>query len=255
MKLIVANWKMNPTSRNGARQLFDAIGRRLKGRGRVEVAVCPPFVYLPSILDILSGRKKCQVKLGAQDCFWEEKGAFTGEISPLMLRDLKVKYVIVGHSERRKLIGETDEIINEKLRAVLGANLTPILCIGETAEERKKGKIFQVLEKEIREDLKKVPKSKIEKVVIAYEPIWAIGTNNPCSGDDALTAVLCIRKIVSQIFGKKGTRNIRILYGGSANSKNAQDYLFHDSINGLLVGSASLDAGEFVRIVKIGQSL
>jgi triosephosphate isomerase len=243
--LIVANWKMNPSSWKEAKQLFNSLKRGLRNIKKAEVVVCPPFPYLSIITNKLSF-----IKLGAQDCFWQEKGAFTGEVSPLMLKDLGAKYVILGHSERRQIIGETDEQIAKKIVEVLKFNLRPILCVGESAKEREKGETFHILEREIREGLKKVPKSQIEKVVIAYEPIWAIGTGKPCSPDDALTATLFARKIISQIFSKKAARNIRVLYGGSVNSKNAKDYLKEEGINGLLVGGASLKPKEFLKIVK-----
>lgn len=249
-KLIVANWKMNPASLAEAKRLLHSLNRGLRKKTKAEVVVCPPFVYLPLCLGVYPHTRKAKLfGVGAQDCFWEEKGAFTGEISPAMLRDLRVQYVIVGHSERRQLVGEDDEIVNQKLRAVLKANLRPILCIGETGEERKRGTAFKVLEKEIREGLKKVPKSQIERIVIAYEPIWAIGTKNPCSPDNALTASLFTRKIIGRFLSKKAARNIRILYGGSVDSQNAQDYLNSEWLNGLLVGGTSLRPQEFLKII------
>lgn len=222
-----------------------ALSRGLKDRNKAEVVVCPPLVYLSAL------KKNLPFKLGAQDCFWEEKGAFTGEVSPVMLRDLKVRYVIVGHSERRLLRGESDEMVSQKLRAVLKAGLSPIFCIGETAEEREKGMAFKLLEKQIRQGLKKVLKSQIEKVVIAYEPIWAIGSGKPCSPDDALTAALFIRKMLGKVFSKKAAKNIRVLYGGSVNPQNAASYLTGNWVQGLLVGGTSLEPREFLEIVRI----
>lgn len=243
--LIVANWKMNPTNQKAASQLFDSLKRGLKNIRKAEVVVCPPFVYLTSFKFQVSS-----FKLGAQDCFWQDRGAFTGEVSPQMLKDLGVKYVILGHSERRQVMGETDEMVNKKLKETLKLKLLPIVCVGETARERKKGETFQVLKREIGQGFEKVPKSQMSKVVIAYEPIWAIGTGNPCSADDALTAILFIRKVISQIFGMAAARKIRILYGGSVNSQNAGDYLSQEGVNGLLVGGASLKSKEFLKIVK-----
>ena len=243
--LIVANWKMNPLSQKAANQLFDSLKRGLRNVRKTEVVICPPFVYL-SRLKI----KDLRLKFGAQDCFWQDKGAFTGEVSPQMLKDLGVKYVILGHSERRQVIGETDEMVNKKLKEVLKLKLLPIVCVGETARERKKGETFQVLKREIKEGFKNVPKSQMSKVVIAYEPIWAIGTGNPCSADDALTAILFIRKVIFQIFGMAVAKKIRILYGGSVNSQNAGDYLSQEGISGLLVGGASLKSKEFLKIAR-----
>jgi triosephosphate isomerase len=247
--LIVANWKMNPTSQKEAKELFDSLKRGLRNIKKTEVVVCPPFVYL---LNLKS--KILNLKLGAQDCFWELGGAFTGEISPSMLKDLGVKYVIIGHSERRKILQETDEMIAKKLKAVLKLKLCPIFCVGETQKEREKGETFKTLEREIKNGLKKIPKSQIEKIVIAYEPIWAIGTKNPCRADDALTCALFIRKVISRISYKKTARKIRILYGGSVDSQNAKDYLKNQQINGLLVGGASLNPKEFLKIVKVAES-
>jgi len=256
--LIVANWKCNPTTLKETRQFFNAIKKGLKSNKKAEVVICPPFVYIEGLkikprrsrLATLRGRD-LRFKIGAQNCFWEEKGAFTGEISPRMLKDLGCQYVIIGHSERRQILGETDEMIAQKLKKVLELNLCPILCVGETAEERKKEETFKVLAREIKQGLKKVPKSQIEKVVIAYEPIWAIGVGNPCSSDEALTAALFIRKIISQIFSLRAAKNMRILYGGSVDFQNAKHYLQEEGINGLLVGGASLKPREFVKIVKL----
>ena len=252
--LIIANWKCNPTTLKEAKEFFNSLKRRLKSNKKVEVVICPPFVYLPILMGAsASARRRASfggLAFGSQDCFWEEKGAFTGEISPRMLKDLGCQYVIIGHSERRKIIGESDEMVAKKLQALLTVNLRPILCVGETAEERKKEETFKVLEREIRQGLKKVPKSQIEKVVIAYEPIWAIGSGNPCSSDEALTCALFIRKIISQIYSRRAAKDIRILYGGSVDSRNAKYYLQEEGINGLLVGGASLRPREFVKIVK-----
>jgi len=242
-KLIVANWKMNPTSRKEALRLFDSLKNGLRKVKRAEVVICPPFVYL-------SGLKKSQnLKLGAQDSFWEEKGAFTGEISALMLKDLGVEYVILGHSEKRA-IGESDEMIFLKIKKALEFKLRPIFCIGEKEEERKEGKAFVVLEKQIKSVLYKMPKNSILKIAIAYEPVWAIGTKNPCLPDEALKMSLFIRKVVSQIFDYKAARSVRIIYGGSVKADNARDYLAQKEISGVLVGGASLNPAEFLKIAS-----
>ncbi|MCD6500547.1 triose-phosphate isomerase [bacterium] len=245
--LIVANWKMNPTSLKKAKLLFNLIKRGVKNIKNVEVVICPPFVYLERFK--VQGTR---FKLGAQDCFWQEKGAFTGEVSPQMLKDFGVKYIILGHSERRQILRETDEMIAKKLKKVLQLNLKPILCVGETKKEKQKGETFKILKAQLEKDLKSILnlKSGILNLTIAYEPIWAIGTGNPCSVDDALTAILFIRKVISKIFSPKVANKIRILYGGSVNSKNADEYLREENINGLLVGGASLKPREFAKIVK-----
>lgn len=248
--LIVANWKCNPTTLKAASQLFNSLKKGLKNARKAEVVVCPPFVYLTSFKFRISS-----FRLGAQNCFWEEKGAFTGEVSPKMLKDLGVRYIILGHSERRQIMGETDEMVNRKIKEVLKLNLQPILCVGETERERKTGKTFQVLGREVKEGFKKVPRSQMSRIVIAYEPIWAIGTGNACSSDDALTAILFIRKIVSKIFSTRVAMKIRILYGGSVSSQNARDYLIQEGINGLLVGGTSLKPKEFLKVVKTASKL
>ncbi len=250
-KLVVGNWKMNPTTLAEAKRLSDLIKKGSKRIRNVEVVICPPFVYLATS----DKRQATKIKLGAQNCFWEEKGAFTGEISPKMLKDLGVKYVILGHSERRQILKETDETISDKVKEALKFGLQPILCLGETKEEREKGETYKILEKEIKEDLKKIPKTKIGKIVIAYEPIWAIGSGDPCSVPDAVATILFLKKIISQTFNKRAGKTIRILYGGSVNSQNAGDFLKERWIDGLLVSGASLVKKEFLKILKIAQKI
>jgi len=237
--LLVANWKCNPNTLKEARHLFNFVKRASKKNKKIEVVICPPFIYLSLFKGV-----KTNIKLGAQDVFWEKGGAFTGEISPLMLKDLKCKYVIVGHSERRRYFKETDETVNKKLKAVIEAGLTPILCVGETKEQRNRGETEKVLRKQIQNGLKGISKSKIQnsKLCIAYEPIWAIGTGNACGIKEAKKVLLFIKKRLS-------FKN-RILYGGSVNSKNSADYIKKANFQGLLVGGASLDAKEFIKIVK-----
>jgi len=246
--LVIANWKCNPVSLVEAKQLFNLIKRGLKNIKKVEVVICPPFIYIPTFQhsNILT------IKIGAQDCFWEKRGPFTGEISPLMLKNLGCYYVIIGHSTRRKL-GETDEIINKKVKAAIRAKLKPILCIGETFEERKKGKTFKVLQKQLKEGLKLILnlKSQILNPIVAYEPFWAIGTGNPCPPERAKFALLVIRKIISQLFNHPAlSKKIKIIYGGSVNSEIAKDYIKEAKFQGLLIGGASLNAKEFIKIVK-----
>jgi len=230
-KLIIANWKMNPVSQKEALKLA------FKKKTKREVVFCAPFPYLC----LLKG-----LSLAAQDCFWQEKGPFTGEVSPLMLKNLKVKYVLIGHSERRAL-GETDEEVSKKTKAVLKAGLTPVLCIGENLEQRRKGKAFSVVEKQVKKGLDRVAKASVGKVIFAYEPIWAIGSGMSCSLEDVLTMILFLRKLLSRAYKKK---KLRILYGGSVDSLNAKEYLSSDWIDGLLVGHSSLDKKEFSKIVK-----
>lgn len=235
-KLIVANWKMNPESAEKARELFNTVKRGAKNT-KAEVIICPPFLYLP----LLKG-----LPLGAQNVFYKEKGAFTGEVSPLMLKDLGVEYSLVGHSESRKYLQETDDIVNKKLHECLHDKLTPILCIGEKEGESKE----EVVHGQLAKSFKGISAHDLKKVIIAYEPVWAVGTGKNCSIDETLQSVVLIRKIISDMYNRQTTDYIKILYGGSVNAKNAAGYLKKSGVDGLLVGGASLDAGEFTNILK-----
>jgi len=249
-KLIVANWKMNPESGEKAVEIFKLIQKRVRNFERAEIVICPPFLYLSLLISIsLSGKFSSRFNFGAQNCFWEEKGAFTGEISAKMLKRAGARYVIIAHSERRKILGEDDKIASWKIKAALEESLTPIFCLGETAEEKKEGKIFQVLENQIKNGCAGLPENKIKKIVFAYEPLWAIGSGHVCSAEDALKAAVFIRQVVLKISPQLAVSSIRVLYGGSVNSQNAGNFLKIKEINGLLVGGASLDAKEFSAIV------
>ena len=211
--LIVANWKMNPQTLKGAKLLFDGV----KNIKNTKIVICPPFVYLSALR-----------AAGAQDVFWENSGAYTGEISSLMLKNMGVKYVIVGHSERRKYFKETDEMINKKVKAVLEQNLKPILCIENISQ--------------IKKDLKGISKKQLANLILAYEPVFAIGTGRPCSIEKAKKINSSIKKILG--------RKIPILYGGSVNSQNAKEYIKVAGFQGLLIGGASLKPKEFIDIIK-----
>lgn len=245
--LIVANWKCNPTSLREAKRLFGSVKRGLKNinSGKIEVVICPPFVYLLNLKsEILN------LKLGGQDCFWEEKGAFTGEVSPPMLKDLGCQYVILGHSERRRYRGESDEQINKKLKAAIKVELKPILCLGETERERDQGRTKKILEGQLRNGFKSILnlRSEISKLIIAYEPLWAIGTGRPSSPQEVSRVVQFLRTLLVKSYGKRGAERIKILYGGSVRARNASDYLERGGVQGLLVGGASLGAKEFIAI-------
>jgi triosephosphate isomerase len=215
--LIVANWKMNPPTLAEAKELFNSVKKGIKNIKRIKVVICPPFVYLP----ILRAN-------GSQDCFWEEKGAYTGEVSPKMLKNLGLQYVILGHSERRKYQKETDEIINKKIKAALKEKLKPILCIDNISQ--------------IKKDLKGITKKELRNLFLAYEPLFAIGTGRPCSIEKAKKMRILIQR--------KLKRNAPVLYGGSLNSQNAKNYIKEAGFQGLLIGGASLNPQEFLRIVK-----
>jgi len=239
--LIIANWKCNPTTAKEAENLFSSIKKGIKNIKNAEVVICPPFIYLSKLEGLI---------LGAQNCFWQDKGAYTGEISPLMLKNLGCDYIIIGHSERRRHFQETDEMINKKLKTVLLSNLSAIFCVGETQEEREGDKTEQILHQEIVSGLNGVPLSKVPNLIIAYEPVWAIGTGNACDVEEAQKMALVIRKIISKIYNLNISKKIRILYGGSVNSKNSQIYLNEGGFQGLLVGGASLDPKEFIDLVR-----
>mgnify|MGYP001560833996 CR=1 FL=1 len=230
---------MNPVSYKEAEEIFNDIKSGVGGVS-AEIVICPPFTWLTDF----SHKNFSPISFGAQNVFYEDKGAYTGEISPQMLKSSKVEYVIIGHSERRKYFSETDEIINKKIKKALEYGLKVIFCIGETAEERDAGKKNEVLERQIKLGLQDTTNYKLltTNLNIAYEPVWAIGTGNNCGVDETKESVSFIRKFLSE--------NTRILYGGSVKSENSGDYIKKAGANGLLVGGASLNAEEFIKIVK-----
>lgn len=244
--LIVGNWKCNPTTQEKAERLFNSIKEKIKNIKNVEVVICPPFVYLSKF-----GEGHLGLSLGSQDVFWQESGAFTGEISPLMLKNIGCSYVIVGHSERRQYFAETDEIINKKLKAVISAGLIPILCVGETARDFQKESSKKIIKKQLSFCLRDINKAQVSTIIIAYEPLWAIGTGLPCPSHKVEEQLLLIRKIISQKYSTKVGQKIKLLYGGSVDSSNAGQYLKNPEIGGLLIGNASLNSQEFIKIIKL----
>jgi triosephosphate isomerase len=243
--IIAGNWKMNKTPAE-ARELINEL-KPLVQDVDVDVVVCPPFVCLAAAAEALKGSN---IALGAQNMHFEEKGAFTGEIAPNMLKELGVEYVIIGHSERRQYFTETDEGVNKKVTAALAHGLIPIMCVGETLEEREQGITERVVEKQTREGLKGLEGQDAQKVVIAYEPVWAIGTGKTATSDQANEVIAFIRGIVLDMFGKDVAENIRIQYGGSMNPKNASELMAMPDIDGGLIGGASLKAEDFAKVVK-----
>lgn len=240
---IVGNWKMNPITSAEAERLFDAVEKgikRIKDLKNTEVVICPPFVYCSQFP--VHG----SLKLGAQDCYWEQEGAYTGEISPTMLKNLGCSYVIIGHSERRKYFNETNEMINKKLLSAFNVRLKPILCVGEQEGEE----MSSMVKNQLVEGLKDIKRTQMRNLIIVYEPVWAIGTGNPCQPNDAMKAILFIKKTLSELYNRELAEEIPILYGGSVNSKIAKDYIKEAEMNGLLIGGASLDGTEFVKIIK-----
>jgi triosephosphate isomerase len=243
MPLIAGNWKMNTTieeSINLIKTMQPGLDR-LRG---IEKVLCPPFVSLVVARDIVKGST---AKLGAQNVFYEGKGAFTGEISPLMLAGL-CDYVIIGHSERRQYFGETNEIIDKKLKAAIKSGLKPIFCVGETLEENEAGQTKEVLGRQLMASADRF--LFLSGCVIAYEPIWAIGTGKSASGDDANKTICFIRQFISHLHGRGIANTVRILYGGSVTAGNIAEFMRKSDIDGALVGGASLKADDFVSIVK-----
>ena len=241
-KLIIANWKMNPRTAREAVRLARNIERGVKSLRDVKIALVPPFIYLPII------KNTAYLKLGAQDAFWERTGAYTGEISALQLKALGVKLVIVGHSERRAL-GETNEIINKKLKAVLKTGMRAVLCVGE-AERQKEIAFPKIIRDELHEGLARVKKSLLRNLVIAYEPIWAIGSGREDTPKNVYEITIIIRRELYRMIGKRSASKIPVLYGGSVDDKNAYDFIKEGAVDGLLVGGASLNAKKFVRLLK-----
>ncbi len=242
LPLIAGNWKMHKTLAE-ARALAQEIRQGLSPSASVEVAVAPPYTALAAVGTEIAGSK---VLLAAQDTFWEEQGAYTGAISPVMLRDVGCHYVIIGHSERRQYFGETDETVNRKVKAVLAAGLFPIVCVGETLDEREQGRTFNVVETQIRQGLAGLAPGDGERLVIAYEPVWAIGTGKTATPDQAQEVHRLIRGLLPEV---AGTVAIRILYGGSVTPDNAAELMAEPDINGALVGGASLKAPSFLGII------
>lgn len=248
--IVAANWKMHKTHLE-AIQAVQKLSYLLdkEDAERVEVVVCPPFTALRSI-ETLIDSDRLPYGLGAQDVHFEEKGAFTGEVSPGMLAALRVSYVIVGHSERRQLFGETDETVNAKVRAVFAQTMTPILCVGETLGERDAGLTEEKVVGQLERALQGVSAEDAAKVVVAYEPIWAIGTGRNALPPDAGETIGTIRQTIARLHSTELADGVRVQYGGSVKPGNIRDFMAHPEIDGALVGGASLDPEEFALIVK-----
>ncbi len=234
--LIIANWKLNPTNKKEALELFKLVKNGAGQADNATVVICPPFVYLP----LLSG-----MTLGAQNVAFEDKGAFTGEVSPVMLKDLGIEYVLIGHSERRKYFAETNEMVNQKIKASLRAGLSVVLCIGENEGEN----ALEVLALQLAEGLQTITKEEMEHVAIAYEPVWAIGTGKNCGIEQTAGVAVQIRAMIEKLYDKETAEKTAVLYGGSVKSENSGEYLEKGGVNGLLVGGASLKADEFIKII------
>ncbi len=266
--IIIGNWKMNPISLKEAERLFKSILLATHYKLHTEVVICPPFLYLERLKKLLPRRSRAtgskKISLCAQDAFWQDVGAYTGEVSPDMLYNAGVKYVILGHSERRSPPsalsggggGETNEIVNKKIKAALKAGLRPVLCVGESARDESHS-YFNLVKAQLGECLAGVSKNSVAKIAVAYEPIWAISSTTnrkDATSADSREMAIFIRKILTDKFGSEAAK-VRIIYGGSANEKNAEDFLKNGGVDGLLPGRASLDAKKFSQIISIAESI
>ena len=247
-KILIGNWKMQLSVRESA-ALAKAVCAGLK-KERASVVLCPSFPALSAVGDIVRGKRAA---LGAQDLFWEAKGQYTGEVSGAILREVGCSFVIIGHSERRAHLGETDEVVSKKVSAALAARLAPILCVGETREERERGTRDAVLRRQVHVALRGLTAAQIRKVTIAYEPVWVIGSGKAVPPRDAVRAHATIRRAMDEVAGEAVT--VRVIYGGSVDSTNAAGFLREETVDGCLVGGASLRAAEFLKLVRIAETL
>lgn len=247
--VIAGNWKMNKNpseTKDFIKRIIDVVNNN-----KVKVILCVPFIDLP---EALISAKNSKVLIGAQNCHFEKNGAFTGEISPSMLKSMGVEYVIIGHSERRNYFNEDDKIVNKKVKAALESGLSVILCVGESLEQRELNVTSEVISSQIKRGLYEVDKSDMKRVIIAYEPIWAIGTGRTASPNAANEVCSLIRKIIGDLYDIETSEHLIIQYGGSMNSKNAKDLLSMHNIDGGLIGSSSLDSDEFLDIIATAKS-
>ena len=248
-RMIAGNWKMNETYTEGV-VLAQGLAKELAdGTGDVDVVVCPPAVDLKGVAEVIE-QENAPFALGAQNVYWEESGAFTGETAPNMLTNIGATYCIIGHSERRGYFGETDEDINKKAKALMAHDIVPISCCGEPLEVREAGKHVEFVVDQIKKDTEGLEITDPSKYVVAYEPLWAIGTGKTATADDAQEVCGAIRKTLADIFGKETADGIRVLYGGSAKPNNVAGFLEKEDVDGALVGGASLKADSFAAMVK-----
>jgi triosephosphate isomerase len=244
--ILAGNWKMHKTVTEAV-ALAQELGKLTADAKEVDIVVCPTFTSLFVVREALSGTN---IKLGAQNMHWEKQGAFTGEISPGMLKDVGCQYVIIGHSERRQYFAETDQTVNHKLKAAFANEITPIFCVGETLEQRESGTTEAVVCEQVRAGLAGLSAEQVASMVIAYEPIWAIGTGRTASAEDANAVCRFIRITVAKLFGQESADKVRIQYGGSVKADNIAELMAKSDIDGALVGGAALDAVGFSKIVK-----
>lgn len=244
--IIAGNWKMNKNIGESI-DLANSIKRLLYDVEEVEIVICPPYTSLSDVREVIM---ETNIKLGAQDCYWEKEGAFTGEVSSLMLKDVGCEYVIIGHSERRQFFNETNETVNKKARAVLKEGMRPIVCVGEKLEERKNGKTFDIVKDHVVNSLAGLSREEMLRTVIAYEPVWAIGTGVNATEVEAQEVHQYIRGLLEEMFDADAAKSVRIQYGGSVRPDNIKELISQKDVDGALVGGASLKADSFVQIVK-----
>ncbi|WP_028308019.1 triose-phosphate isomerase [Desulfitibacter alkalitolerans] len=244
--VIAGNWKMHKTSHE-AQEFIEKLAANLKGVEEADVIVAPAFTSLEAAVKAAQGS---QIKIAAQNMHWENKGAYTGEISPAMLRDLGVTHCIIGHSERRQYFAETDHTVNKKVRAALDNEIIPIVCVGEILEEREKGDTFNVVEKQTKAALEGLTSTQVAELILAYEPVWAIGTGKTSSADDAQEVITKIREIIANDFGRESAGRVRIQYGGSVKPENIKGFMEQSDIDGALVGGASLEVDSFLKLIN-----
>ncbi|NPV53984.1 MAG: triose-phosphate isomerase [Firmicutes bacterium] len=245
-RIIAGNWKMYKTVPE-ALALVEELKRLVAEMRDIDILVCPPFTALYPVKEVLRGSN---IELGAQNLFWEEEGAFTGEVSPTMLKSLGCSYVIIGHSERRKYFGETDKDVNRKIKSAMANGLMPIVCVGESIEEREAGKTEELIRRQVLGAMDGIKTTGAADIVVAYEPIWAIGTGRAATGEDANKVARLIRQTLAEVFNERIAQEIRIQYGGSVKPQNTSEFLEQPDIDGALVGGASLDAETFYKICQ-----
>ena len=246
-KIIAGNWKMHKDLSESQNLISKLINELRNENVNCDIIICPPFTSLSEAAGLV---KNTKLKLGAQNMHFEDKGAFTGEVSAAMLKSAGCEYVILGHSERRAIFGESDEMINKKIKKALGTGLKPIFCIGETLQQRESGIMNDVLKHQVTEGLQHISKGEMEKVVLAYEPVWAIGTGVTATPQQAQEVHVFVRKLISSIFGEDTAENLVIQYGGSVKPDNAGELLSQSDIDGALVGGACLESDSFLKIIK-----
>ncbi len=256
-KIVIGNWKMNPRSLKEAEVLFSGVTKSISKIKNTEVVICPPFIYLESLAKKLKAKTyKLKPVLGAQDEFYGDTGAFTGEVSGEMLSNLGIKYVILGHSERRAL-GEDNILINKKMKDVLSVGLTPVLCVGESNRDDNH-EYFNLVKTQVSECLRGINKNLFSKITIAYEPVWALSTTlgrKDATAHDAREMSIYIRKVLSDLSKPEIANQVSILYGGSVSDRDVEDFLVNGEVDGVLVGKASLTAEKFIKIIEIAENI